>query len=40
MKATKDEFYLKVGERVLNDLKRTKTRCGFASIKDVITGEV
>ncbi|WWD22230.1 hypothetical protein CI109_106721 [Kwoniella shandongensis] len=39
--ATRDPFYLRVGERVLTDLKRrTKTRCGFATIKNVITGEL
>ncbi|WVQ80984.1 hypothetical protein IAT38_003091 [Cryptococcus sp. DSM 104549] len=39
--ATRDPFYLRVGERVLKDLKRrTKTRCGFATIKDIRTGEL
>lgn len=39
--ATKDPFYLRVGERVLSDLKRrTMTECGFATMKNVDTGEV
>jgi mannosidase alpha-like ER degradation enhancer 1 len=39
--ATRDPFYLRVGERVLNDLRRrTKTKCGFATLKNVETGEV
>nr|XP_018266555.1 uncharacterized protein I303_00530 [Kwoniella dejecticola CBS 10117]OBR88713.1 hypothetical protein I303_00530 [Kwoniella dejecticola CBS 10117] len=38
--ATKDPFYLRVGEKILHDLKtRTKTRCGFATLKNVMTGE-
>jgi mannosidase alpha-like ER degradation enhancer 1 len=37
--ATKDDFYLDVGERMLKDLnRRTKTPCGFAVIHDVFTG--
>ncbi|KAK4689097.1 hypothetical protein P7C73_g1006, partial [Tremellales sp. Uapishka_1] len=40
-RATKDPFYLRVGERVLNDIKRrVKTRCGFATMKNVETGEL
>lgn len=39
--ATKDPFYLKVGERVLEDIqRRVKTSCGFATMRDVETGEV
>ena len=39
--ATKDPFYLRVGERILNDIRdRTMTTCGFATIKDLETGEV
>ncbi|WVW81609.1 hypothetical protein I302_103604 [Kwoniella bestiolae CBS 10118] len=38
--ATKDPFYLRVGEKILSDLKkRTKTKCGFATLKNVMTGE-
>nr|XP_019014344.1 uncharacterized protein I206_00426 [Kwoniella pini CBS 10737]OCF53125.1 hypothetical protein I206_00426 [Kwoniella pini CBS 10737] len=38
--ATKDPFYLRVGEKILHDLKtRTKTKCGFATLKNVMTGE-
>lgn len=37
--ATKDDFYLEVGERMLKDLhRRTKTPCGFAVIHDVFSG--
>jgi mannosidase alpha-like ER degradation enhancer 1 len=40
-KATRDPFYLRVGERVLGDMKkRTRTRCGFATMRNVETGEV
>ncbi|KAK9708768.1 hypothetical protein K7432_009418 [Basidiobolus ranarum] len=36
--ATKDPFYLTVGEMVLNDLEKyTRVECGFASVKSVIT---
>lgn len=39
--ATKDPFYLRVGERVLNDMRRrTMTECGLATMKNVDTGEV
>ncbi|WVQ93882.1 hypothetical protein IAU59_000960 [Kwoniella sp. CBS 9459] len=39
--ATRDPFYLRVGERILGDLKRrTKTKCGFATMKNVMTGEL
>lgn len=38
--ATKDDFYLDVGERMLKDLnRRTKTHCGFAVLHDVFTGK-
>jgi ER degradation enhancer, mannosidase alpha-like 1 len=39
--ATKDDFYLQVGERIVNDLERiTKTRCGYASIENVKDGKL
>lgn len=39
--ATKDPFYLDVGEMVLEDLNnRTRVPCGFASIGDVQTGRL
>ena len=39
--ATSDPFYLRVGERVLRDIQaRTRTKCGFATMKNVETGEV
>ncbi|KAL1922501.1 uncharacterized protein VTP21DRAFT_10040 [Calcarisporiella thermophila] len=39
--ATKDPFYLEVGERILHDLNnRTRVKCGFATIGNVITGEL
>lgn len=39
VQATGDDFYLRVGERVLKDiLRRTVTRCGFASLTNVETG--
>ena len=38
--ATKNDFYLDVGERILNDLERfTKSKCGYAALKRVITKE-
>ncbi|KAL7750827.1 hypothetical protein RI367_003784 [Sorochytrium milnesiophthora] len=38
--ATRDPFYLQVGETVLLDLnKYTRTRCGFAQIRDIHTME-
>lgn len=40
-RATKDTFYLDVGARILRDLrKRTKVRCGFAVIHDIISGKL
>jgi mannosidase alpha-like ER degradation enhancer 1 len=40
-RATKDDFYLRVGRRILDDLRRrTKTKCGFATMRNVETGEV
>ncbi|KAJ2964284.1 hypothetical protein NQZ79_g763 [Umbelopsis isabellina] len=40
-RATKDPFYLKVGEMILNDInERARLRCGFATISDVRTGEL
>ncbi|KAI8967221.1 glycosyl hydrolase family 47-domain-containing protein [Mycotypha africana] len=39
--ATKDPFYLEVGEMVLEDINnRTRVPCGFASIGDVRTGRL
>ncbi|KAF9905426.1 alpha mannosidase-like protein [Linnemannia zychae] len=36
-RATKDPFYLEVGEMILRDLQAlTKTKCGWASLKSVI----
>ncbi|KAG0379647.1 alpha mannosidase-like protein [Mortierella sp. AD032] len=36
-RATKDPFYLEVGEMILRDLQSlTKTKCGWASLKSVI----
>ncbi|KAF9354580.1 alpha mannosidase-like protein [Mortierella sp. AD094] len=36
-RATKDPFYLQVGEMVLRDLQKyTKTRCGWASLQSVV----
>ncbi|KAJ9082719.1 hypothetical protein DSO57_1001792 [Entomophthora muscae] len=37
--ATRDPFYLHVGEMILIDLQnRTRQRCGFAQLKNVVTG--
>ncbi|KAG0265113.1 alpha mannosidase-like protein [Actinomortierella ambigua] len=37
-RATKDPFYMEVGEMILHDLKRyTKTKCGWASLASVTT---
>ncbi|CAK9783494.1 unnamed protein product [Cutaneotrichosporon oleaginosum] len=37
---TRDDFYLRVGERVLRDIRRrTITPCGFATLANVETGE-
>ncbi|CAG8757840.1 14783_t:CDS:2, partial [Dentiscutata heterogama] len=37
-RATKDPFYLHVGEMVLKDLQSyTRVECGYASVKDVLT---
>lgn len=39
--ATKDPFYLHVGERVMRDLQnRSRVKCGYAGIKNVLTGEL
>ena len=39
-RATEDPWYLYVGEMVLRDIKRRCwTRCGWASIQNVLTGE-
>ncbi|KAG0013073.1 alpha mannosidase-like protein [Entomortierella chlamydospora] len=36
-RATKDPFYLQVGEMILRDLQKyTKTRCGWASLQSVV----
>lgn len=41
MQATRDPFYLRVGERVLHDMQnRVKTKCGFATMQNVETGAV
>lgn len=40
-RATRDPFYLEVGEMLLNDINdRTRLPCGFASLGDVRTGEL
>ncbi|KAI8048341.1 glycoside hydrolase [Gilbertella persicaria] len=40
-RATKDPFYLEVGEMVLQDLNnRTRVHCGFASLGDVRSGRL
>ncbi|KAJ5782152.1 hypothetical protein N7457_003926 [Penicillium paradoxum] len=40
-RATQDPWYLHVGEMVLSDLKRRCwTKCGWAGIRDVLTGEL
>ncbi|GBB93048.1 hypothetical protein RclHR1_00210044 [Rhizophagus clarus] len=37
-RATRDPFYLQVGEMVLKDLESyARVKCGFASVKDVLT---
>ncbi|KDQ07463.1 glycoside hydrolase family 47 protein [Botryobasidium botryosum FD-172 SS1] len=39
-RATRDTFYLDVGERVLNDLiAKTKVKCGLATIANLLTGK-
>ncbi|KAI8089996.1 glycosyl hydrolase family 47-domain-containing protein [Halteromyces radiatus] len=39
--ATKDPFYLQVGEMIMEDLNnRTRLPCGFASISDLRTGQL
>jgi mannosidase alpha-like ER degradation enhancer 1 len=41
IKATKDDFYLHVGERILKDIERIcKTDCGYASIENVEDGRL
>ncbi|KUI63290.1 ER degradation-enhancing alpha-mannosidase-like protein 1 [Cytospora mali] len=40
-RATKDTWYLYVGEMVLRDInRRCRTKCGFAGIQNVVTGEL
>jgi Glycosyl hydrolase family 47 len=40
-RATKDPFYLRVGEMVLRDIqRRCRTKCGWAGIQDVRSGEL
>ncbi|KAK7743462.1 hypothetical protein SLS53_003996 [Cytospora paraplurivora] len=40
-RATKDIWYLYVGEMVLRDInRRCRTKCGFAGIQNVVTGEL
>ena len=35
-RATKDPFYLAVGQQILDDLERLKQQCGFAGYNDVV----
>ena len=36
--ATRDSFYLDVGERILNDIEtRTKVECGLAGVSNLLT---
>lgn len=40
-RATKDAWYLYVGEMVMRDInRRCRTECGFAGIQNVVTGEL
>lgn len=40
-RATKDTWYLHVGEMVMKDInRRCRTDCGFAGIQNVVTGEL
>lgn len=40
-RATKDSWYLYVGEMVMRDInRRCRTKCGFAGIQNVVTGEL
>lgn len=40
-RATKDTWYLYVGEMVMNDInRRCRTECGYAGIQNVVTGEL
>ena len=40
-RATKDNWYLYVGEMVMRDInRRCRTECGFAGIQNVVTGEL
>lgn len=40
-RATKDTWYLYVGEMVMRDInRRCRTECGFAGIQNVVTGEL
>lgn len=40
-RATKDNWYLYVGEMVMRDInRRCRTKCGFAGIQNVVTGEL
>jgi len=36
-RATRDPHYLEVAEEVMESLEKVRTRCGFASLKDVRT---
>lgn len=39
-RATKDTWYLYVGEMVMKDInRRCRTKCGFAGLQNVVTGE-
>ncbi|KAI3632110.1 hypothetical protein MIR68_009946 [Amoeboaphelidium protococcarum] len=36
--ATRDEYYLRVGQRIVEDLQQfTRTQCGFATVDDLLT---
>lgn len=40
-RATKDTWYLYVGEMVMKDInRRCRTKCGFAGLQNVVTGEL
>lgn len=40
-RATKDTWYLYVGEMIMKDInRRCRTECGFAGIQNVVTGEL
>ncbi|CAG8499935.1 8066_t:CDS:10 [Paraglomus occultum] len=39
-RATRNPFYLSVGEMVLNDLELYRTDCGYASVENVLKGKL